>query len=531
MSDIHVSFAGNQALRGVDLHVDAGETVALLGKNGSGKSTLIKVLAGYHTPGRGSVQIRGHATTLPISAADQRAQSLAFVHQDLGLFERLTVAENMMVPARVVSTGLGRLRLRPRSDRDLVREVFERYGLEVDPRKQVSDLAAVEKAMVAIVRATGLLGDGAPGLLVLDEPTAFLGASETDRLFELLRQMASAGTGVLIVTHSLSDVRAVANRVVILRDGSVVGGGPVDSLTSAEIVAHIIGDAAPSLLPEGGDIPAAARPPVVDVSVDDDRRSATAEVLLAAEGLCGSGLQSLSLTVHCGEVVGVAGVLGSGAEVVPYALFGALRLSGGRVEVAGHTFRANLLQPRSCMRLGVALVPGNRLLEGLAGGLSVSDNVSLPVLGSHFKGLRLRAADLRARAAALCGDFGVTPPDPAGVVGRLSGGNQQKVLMAKWLSQHPTVLLLDEPTQGVDVGAREDLYRLIRQAVSYGTAVIWTGSDLSELASQCDRVYVLAGGRVASELVGSDLTEQRLQAAVLGSASEANKSSSIGVIG
>lgn len=498
MAGIEMSFAGSLALRGVDLLVRPGETVALLGKNGSGKSTLLKVLSGYHDPAAGTVRLGGVHVDLPVTAADLARCGVAFVHQDLGLFDGLTVAENMLVPHRVVARGTQRLGFVPAREQARVARLLASHGLNLDPARPVGSLFPVQKAMLAVVRAVEQSSQQRAGLLVLDEPTAFLGADETEQLFDLLRLLTSGHVGVLMVTHSLRDVRAVADRVVILRDGRVVGAGRVADLSDDVIVSHIIGEQ--TLLADA----TPNRAPV----------ASTARSLLSARGLFGAGLRDLSLEIRAGEIVGVAGVLGSGAEDVPYALFGALRLTGGELRIAEETISLRRHDPRGALRRGIALVPGNRLRDGLAGQLTIGENLSLPALGRAFTRLRLRGRDLRDRAIGLCQRYSVTPAEPGRAVSTLSGGNQQKVLIAKWLAESPTVLLLAEPTQGVDVGAREELYAILRDAAAHGTAILWTGSDLAELAEQCDRIYVLGGGRVHVELSGEDINEATLQAAV-----------------
>ncbi len=505
VSGLSKRFGAVVALRDVSFAVGRGEVVALLGKNGSGKSTLIKILAGYHEADAGEVLLEGVDLGRSVRPAQVRDHGLGFVHQDLALFDGLSVTENMLAASRVLPAGVERCRIQRRAEGALVADLLRRYGVgSIDPQAKVADLTAGERALVAIVRAAEAVADRrSGGVLVLDEPTAFLGRRETERLFELLAQLVASGKSVMLVTHNVREVREVADRVVILRDGAVVADETLASLSDDDVVSHIVGGAnepAERASARRGTPGAATRP----------------EVVLDATDLSGMGLADVSLSLRAGEVVGVAGLVGSGADVLPRALFGACERMRGTVTVDGHPYPVRDLTPRRAIGAGVALVPGNRLGEGLAAGLTLAENLSLPVLSRFFDRLRLRLGRLARRAEQLCTDFEVKTEDAGALVTQLSGGNQQKVLVAKWMADHPKVLLLDEPTQGVDVGARESLYELIGRGVADGAAVLWHSTDMEELVAVCDRVLVMADGSVTAELAGGDVNEVSLQRALTG---------------
>lgn len=501
-------FGAVVALSDVSFEVRSGEIVALLGKNGSGKSTLIKILAGYHEADGGKVWLEGVDLGRSVRPARVREHGLGFVHQDLALFGGLSVTENMLASSRVLPRGAERYRVQPRVEASVVADLLDRYGVgTINPLAKVADLTPGERALVAIVRAAEAVSDRRRGgVLILDEPTAFLGQRETALLFALLTQLATSGKSVMLVTHNVREVRQVADRVVILRDGAVAADESLDLLSDDEVVSHIVGLNEPAA-------PAAAQRSMSTVP------QGKVEVVLKAAGVTGPGIADVSLELRSGEVLGVAGLVGSGADVLPRALFGACDGFRGTVTIGGKLFPIRGLTPRHAIDAGAALVPGNRLDSGLAPGLTLAENLSLPVLAKFFHQLRLHLRKLARRAEMLCTEFKVKTEDTGALVSQLSGGNQQKVLVAKWMAEHPTVLLLDEPTQGVDVGARESLYELIGRGVAGGAAILWHSSDMEELAAKCDRVLVMAEGSVVAELGGEALNELALQRALTGARS------------
>jgi ribose transport system ATP-binding protein len=493
LRNLSKSFGGTRALRGVDLTVLPGEVHGLLGENGSGKSTLIKVLAGFHEPEEGELEIDGEPVRLPLAPGQFRDLGLAFVHQQLGLVESLSVLENLRVAE--IAASRSRFRIPWRRERARARDAFARYGLRLDPAAKVGDLKPVERALLAIVRAIEeirAVGRG-HGVLILDEPTVFLPKEGIERLFALIREAAAAGASILFVSHDLDEVREITDRVTVLRDGAVVGTVVTGEASESAFVEMIVGRRLAALAEvEHADLSAQR----VGASVD---------------GLTGASVTNVSFQMHEGEVVGLTGLLGSGFDEVPYLLFGARSAVAGRLTLDARGYDLAHLTPPAAIGAGIALIPADRPNDGSVGSLPVDENVALPVLDRHFNGVVLDRRGMRRSTAALMRDFDVRPADPTLPYGALSGGNQQKALLAKWFQTDPRLLLLDEPTQGVDVGARLQIFELIRAtARDRGVNVLCASSDYEQLASLCDRVIVFGRGRVWRELVGAEITKDRI---------------------
>ena len=487
------SFGGTQALRGADLTLFPGEVHGLLGENGSGKSTLIKILAGFHAPDAGELRIDGEEIRLPLATGQFRELGLSFVHQHLGLVESLSVLENLRVAD--IASSRSRFGISWRSERARARATFERYGLRLDPRALVGELKPVERALLAIVRAieeNHSVGRG-HGVLVLDEPTVFLPREGIERLFALIRDAAAAGASILFVSHDLDEVREITDRVTVLRDGSLVGTVVTAETSETRFVEMII----------GRQLAAMAEFEHHDLSQK--------RVGASVAGLNGATVRNVSLDLHEGEVVGVTGLIGSGFDEIPYLLYGARPARSGQLVLGGQTLELSQLRPPEAIAAGLVLIPADRPNDGCVASLPVSENLALAVLDRYFNGIALDLRRSRRATATLMGEFDVRPNDPSLPYGALSGGNQQKALLAKWFQTQPRLLLLDEPTQGVDVGARQQIYELIRGAAEErGMYVVCASSDYEQLATICDRVIVFGRGRVWRELVGTELTKDRI---------------------
>lgn len=494
LAGVSKRFGGAQALAGVDLRIEPGEVHGLLGQNGSGKSTLLKVLSGFHDPDAGTLTVRGEPVTLPLHPGAFRDLGFAFVHQDLALVPSLSVTENFVV-ARLAGGG----RLRWRSEHARVASVLERYGLEgIDPRAAVATLTQMQRALVAVVRAVEELGHGSP-LLVLDEPTAFLPRVGVERLFELVREVVRGGGSVLFVTHDLDEVRELCDRVTILRDGRLAGTTEVAGTSIDDLVEMIIGHR-------------------LERRTIERRVAGEAPVALRARSVSGGIVRRIDLDVAAGEVLGVTGLLGSGFEELVHVLFGA-RPGTGSLQVGERSVDVAGLTPRTAIALGMGFVPADRPLEAAIGSVSVADNVTMTTLGEHRGPVGLSRGRLRAAAADIGERYAVVPNRPELPLQALSGGNQQKAILGKWLQIDPPVLLLDQPTQGVDVRAREQIFTAVRAAAARGTAVVCASADYEELAGLCDRVLVLARGELAFELSGDELSKERIAEQVLTSTS------------
>ncbi len=488
-------FGGVRALNGVDLTVSSGQIHGLLGQNGSGKSTLIKVLAGFHVPEPGaSLRMNGQDVPLPLAAGDFRRLGIRFVHQDLGLINSLSVLENLLIEDLSTTPQWAIPWAKRRRE---ARDLFDEYRVAIEPDARVGDLRPVERALLAIVRAISpIVSQGRSdrnGLLVLDEPTVFLPKDDTELLYSLTRRVAATGAGVLFVSHDLDEVQILTDRVTVFRDGQVVGSGPTKDLAHADLVKMIVGHS------------------VVSVRHPSLLESRALEKVAVIANASGDHVQSATFTVHSGEVLGVTGLSGSGFEDLPYLLFGVGKSSSGTLTLAGQSLDLAQVTPAKALEAGLALVPADRQRDGAVLSLSVLDNVSMQVLDKYQRGAFLLNRSALARGARLVLErFDVRPSDPTLTYSSLSGGNQQKVVMAKWLQTRPKLLLVHEPTQGVDVGAREEIYSVLRQAAGEGMAILCASSDHEQLSLICNRVLIFQQGVIVAELTGQDITKDRI---------------------
>ena len=482
------TFGASRALDDVSLELLRGEVHGFVGRNGSGKSTLIKILSGYHEPDPGAcLEIGGVEVPLPVQPGTASALGLAFVHQDLGLLPEMSVLENVRI-GRFATGRFGRIRWG--AERRLVADALARFGVAVSPDLLVSELSGVDRALVAIVRGFLDLQGHEHGIIVLDEPTAYLPRDSVDQLFSTVRAVADADMTVMFVSHRLPEVMDITDRTTVIRDGRTVATVDTDSITEAALIEMILGGRLEDFYPEPH------RP--------------TTELALSAVGLTGAIAADVTFDVHRGEIVGLTGIAGAGYDEVPYLLFGASTASAGEVRIGDERLAATSLDPEAAIRAGMALLPADRPNASGVGEFTISQNVSLPVLSSLFRRGRLDGRAERSLVLDLLRQYTVRPAEPERPLGELSGGNQQKALLAKWMQRRPPVLLLHEPTQGVDVGAKADVFERLKEAADAGTAVVYSSAEYEDLAQMCDRVLVFQAGRIVAELAGADLTEDRL---------------------
>jgi ribose transport system ATP-binding protein len=482
-------FGGTKALSDVSLDLHAGEILALLGENGAGKSTLIKTLAGIHKPDEGQILFKNEPYSHRPPKPNER-QKVAFIHQDLGLIEWMTVAENVGL-AQGFSLKNNLIHWRGTEVR--AKAALKLVGCDFDPTTRVQDLSRTEKSLVAIARALAVEAD----VLVLDEPTASLPADEVERLFAALRPLKARGVGMIYVSHRLDEIFKIADRVAVLRDGKLVGAKKVSETSSSDLVQMIVGRPASDLFVKA------------NTKVGNER--------LSVQNMICAGAAPVSFSLREGELLGLVGLRGAGQELIGRALFGAEPFSGS-VLLNGEA--PDLSSTITAMKSGVGLIARDRTEESVALSLSIRENTFINP-GASGRGLfsLLTPRKESARAREVGSHVGLRPNDPGLPIEALSGGNQQKVVVGRWLLTERKLLIAEDPTAGVDVGAKAEIYRLIARALEVGLAVIVVSTDFEEVAHICHRALVFSRGAIVQELSGSTLTTANLIHAA--SASEA----------
>ena len=492
------SFPGQVALSDVSIGVEAGEVHALVGQNGSGKSTLIKVLSGYHQPDPGAT---ASANGEPLTLGDGHAAAAAgirFVHQDLGLVGSLNAVENIALTAGYHVGFGGRIRWRDEVRR--TRESLSVLGLgDIDVKAPVNELPPSQRTSVAIARALVGWEQGAQ-LLILDEPTATLPGDDVHRLFEVVHRLKERGVSIIYVSHHLDEVFELADRVTVLRDGQLAATVPVSELDHHRLVELIVGHRVETTTASEAQV--GGRP------------------LLMVRGLRGGSVHGIDFDVRAGEIVGFAGITGSGREHVLPLLAGQLPRDDGDV-VLEDTEIANY-RPRQAIGVGCALVPAERAVRGTVAPMNVRENMTITDVARHFHGGRLRRRAELDEAGTWIDRLSIKTSSTESLIGSLSGGNQQKVMFAKALRLSPKLLMLDEPTQGIDVGAKEQIHQLVDSAAAEGVATLVASTDTDELVRLCHRVIVLANGQIRASLVGDLIATERIEHAQLESSRRAS---------
>ncbi|MDQ3694099.1 MAG: sugar ABC transporter ATP-binding protein [Chloroflexota bacterium] len=502
MEGISKFFPGVQALQGVDLAVFPGECLALVGENGAGKSTLMKILSGVYLPDEGRLAFDGAPVIL---SSPRQAQELgiSIIYQEFNLMPNLTVMENVFVGREPNRAGFVRRRTMERQTRDLLGQL----GVRLRPDAVVRDLSVADQQMVEIAKA---LSTNAR-LVIMDEPTSALSETEVTALMQLIRQLKARGLGVIFITHRLDEVFQICDRITVLRDGQNVGSAPMAEVNPDWIVRTMVGRELGELFQKEAAAVAVDAAPALEVrglSRTGTRRDASAIVL-----------EDVHLTVRAGEIVGLAGLVGSGRTEVVRALFGADPFDRGEILIDGRPVLVR--SPRDAIRQGIGLVPEDRKTQALVLDLTVRENITLASLGDVVRSGFVRFRRERARAREFVEALRIRTPSLEQRVVNLSGGNQQKVVIAKWLALRPRVLIMDEPTRGIDIGAKAEVHHLMSELASEGVAILMISSELPEVLGMSDRVLVMRQGRISGELSRAEATQERIMALATGVAGEA----------
>lgn len=490
LTGIHKAFGGVQALADVSFDLLGGEVHALVGENGAGKSTLVKIITGAHSPDAGRIEFaeRVVAGLDPLAA---RRLGIACIYQQPALFPDLSVAENIAFGRESLPAWR---RVRWGAVRRRAVQILEDVGARIDPSVEAGRLTMPQQQLVEIAKAVS----ADARVLILDEPTASLSDGETEHLFSVIRQLKAKGVGLIYISHRLEELPKVADRVTVLRDGKWVGTSRVAETRRADLVRMIVGRELSSVFP-----PNCAR---------------AGEMLLEVRGLnCTSeGLHAIDLHVRAGEIVGLAGLVGAGRTELARVLFGLSRADAGEVKFRGRAVRID--SPQAAIALGIAYVPEDRRRHGVILGMSVAANASLARLPALSRGGMLDFAAERRLAGEYVERLGVKTPSLEALVGQLSGGNQQKVALARWLATNPALLILDEPTQGIDVGSKAEVHRLMRDLAAGGLGILMISSDLPEILGMSDRIVVMHARTIGGELLAADATQERVLDLALGHA-------------
>jgi ribose transport system ATP-binding protein len=488
MRGIAKRYPGVVALDGVDLEVLPGEVHVLLGENGAGKSTLMKILAGAVRRDAGSIEIEGRPAALE-RPREAQARGISIIYQEFNLVPGLTVAENIYLgreprawPGLIAQARMTRA----------ARQLLGRLGVDIDAGAIVGQLGVAEQQMVEVAKALSIEAK----ILVMDEPTSALTEKEIVRLFQVIRALRGQGVAIIYISHRMEELFEIGDRVTVLRDGRHVGTRPIASITMAELIRMMVGR---------------------DLAEQFPRRETRAgEEVLRVEGLCRPGLHDISLQLRRGEVVGLAGLMGAGRTELARALFGADRIEAGRIWVRGRL--TSIRSPRQAVALGLGLLTEDRKRQGLVLCASVVDNTCLASLDLFSSGGLMRPAEERREAGRLAAELRTKTPTLAQRVVNLSGGNQQKVVLAKWLCRNADILIFDEPTRGIDVGAKAEIYQLINRLAAAGKAILMISSELPEIIGMSDRILVMCRGRIAGEFAAGAATQETLLQCALGAA-------------
>ena len=479
MKNIHKEFPGVKALQGVNFDLKRGEVHALLGENGAGKSTLIKVLAGIYIPEEGEVVVNGESHIMR-NVADSQAHGISVIHQELCLVPYLSIAENIFL-GRERTAGVF---INKAKEAEEATELLKSLGLDFNPNTLVGELSIAQQQMVEIAKALSVKSD----ILVMDEPTASLTDKETEVLFEVIRDLKAKGKGIIYISHRMSELFEITDRVTIMRDGQYVGTVNTRETTRDKLIAMMVGRE------------------LTQLYVRDEPKPG--KVVLEVKDLVDAPMvNGVSFSLREGEIVGMSGLVGAGRSETAHCIFGISEAKGGEILIDGKPVKIHNV--REAMQNGIAMVPEDRKAEGLVLINSVGYNLTLTVLHEIFKGKPLGdAKHEREQIERYIKELAIKTPSPEQLAENLSGGNQQKIVIAKWLATEPKVLILDEPTRGVDVGARAEIYGFMNALAQRGVAILMISSDLPEILNMSDRVLVMYQGRVMANLGKQELSQE-----------------------
>ncbi|MFO7689800.1 MAG: sugar ABC transporter ATP-binding protein [Cryobacterium sp.] len=483
ISAMHIEkrFGGALALDDVSLRVAPGERHAVVGENGAGKSTLMRILSGMLSPDAGRVEVNGAAMNVGARASLDAGVSL--VHQELSLVPEMSVAENIMLGSTPSKLGF----IRYGKQRDIARDALREVGVDIDLDENVGRLSVASRQFVEIARAIARR----PRVLILDEPTATLTPAETDHLMTMLVRLSEQGIALLYISHRLPEIFQLCSRATVLRDGKLVASLDLAESSTTEVIDKMVGrDLADDLASRRTGVPG--------------------KVVLSARHVSAPRVNDVSLEVRAGEIVGIGGLVGAGRTEIVRAIIGADTRTHGTVSIADGTVTHQITSYTSAVKAGVAYIPEDRRAEGLALGMTVSENIALPNRAQLTKGGLLNRGKTVRLVTDIIKDVGLRPPQPHREVGQLSGGNQQKVVIGKWLATQPRVIVLDEPTRGVDVGAKSEIHRLVRDLAHDGAAVLVVSSDLPELLELSDVIHVVKDGRIVGSIPGTEANERNV---------------------
>lgn len=489
MKGIVKEFPGVRAVDNVDLQLKAGSVLALVGENGAGKSTLMKILSGAYTADEGEIRINGQPFKMG-NPMDAIQQGVTVIYQELNTCETLSIAENIYV-GNLPTKGAGPFkRVDKKAAVERSRELLAQLSLDYDPNTPVAKLSIAEKQIVEIAKALSRNTK----VLVMDEPTAALNDKEVQMLFEITRRIQKMGTGIIFISHRLDEIFEICDQVMIMRDGCRVYGGATSEIDKAGIIRHMVGR---------------------DVSLDRLKfDGGTEEVVLEVKGLTTDYIKDVSFQAHKGEIVGLFGLMGSGRTEIVKAIFGAAPKKAGEIFMYGKP--VSIRSPRDAKKAGIAYIPNDRKLEGLTLNQSIQQNICNTVLEEVTSPLGISRKKEEALSAKWIKDLNIKTTDAEKEVNSLSGGNQQKVVMGKWLATAPKLMILNEPTRGVDVGAKQEIYNIILELCKEGMSVVMISSDMPEMLSLADRIVVIHEGKKVADVSGDDITQSNLMTKAIG---------------